>query len=161
MHNESLVTGHPNDGASAPSPLDSHPARLLCSACLDRTVELPLYAPSRPSTHHLGRRPANTHLPSPNRNTPPPTPIGPFALQGSTTADPQQSYLSMALLRAVSTSHNNALLHTLAGEERHAPVCFGDTAATLLPGCLHPVRPVWSGASPTPDKRVWNHHILD
>ena len=45
MHNESLVTGHPNDSASAPSPLDSHPARLLCPACLDRTVELPLDTP--------------------------------------------------------------------------------------------------------------------
>ena len=28
----------------------------------------------------------------------------------------------MALLRAVSTSHNNAHLHALTGEERHAPV---------------------------------------
>lgn len=129
-----------------------------CSVCLGRTVELPL---DTPSTQHLGRHPANTHLPSPNRNTPPPTPIGPFALQGNTTADPQQSYLSLALLRAVSTSHNNAHQHALAGEERHAPVCFGDTAATLLPTPIHPVRPVWSGASPTPDKRGWNHHILD
>jgi hypothetical protein len=83
------VTGHPNDGASARSirlsPLFPS-ACVLSSLCLGRTRELPL---DTPSTQRLGRHPANSYLPSPNRNTPPPTPIGPFALQGNTTADPQ------------------------------------------------------------------------
>lgn len=78
MHNESLVTGHPNDGASALSLRLSTPllARLLAllALCLDRTVELPL--DTTPSTHRLGRHPANTLLPSPNRNTPHPRQSG-------------------------------------------------------------------------------------
>ena len=56
----SLVTGPPNDGASAPFLLDSHPSFCLC--CLSRpyrTVQLP---PKTPSSHHLGRHPANTHI---------------------------------------------------------------------------------------------------
>ena len=78
MHNESLVTGHPNDGASALSLRLSPPllARLLAllALCLDRTVELPL--DTTPSTHRLGRHPANILLPSPNRNTPHPRQSG-------------------------------------------------------------------------------------
>lgn len=61
----SLVTKHPNDGASAPSLRLSTlflPVRLRALFCLSRpyrTVELP---PKTPSSHHLGRHPANTHI---------------------------------------------------------------------------------------------------
>lgn len=58
------------------------------------------------------------------------------------------------LLRAVSTSHENAPSSQL---ETPGPVCLGDTAATLvpgMPGCLHPVQPVWSGPSPIPDSGI-------
>jgi len=136
----------------------------LCSVCLSRPHRRIGSTASQkvktPSTHHLGRRSANTHICRPLIETRPSQ--SNRAIRPARQYhrwDPQpKSYHTLALLRPVSTSHNNAHLHALAGEERHAPVSSQSALVTqprlFFRTRLHCVRPVWSGATPTPDKRV-------
>lgn len=138
------------------------PSSSVLSVCLGLTVELPpkksrLPAPIISDTTLR----THTHLPSPNRNTPlavqsghspckATPPLGPAAKLPHFAAPSSCQHVTQQRPPARASQPKSAMPQSALVTQ---PRLFFRTP-------LHPVRPVWSGASPTPDKRGWNNHVL-